>query len=81
MTFASRSDRPAASTTPTGGGLRRGSAEGAADSIPEPRWRLSAIGRQEMTELVLDAWRMVVPKRLAAAHLAAGGTPDGPARP
>ena len=43
--------------------------------------RLSAIGRQEMTELVLDAWRMVVPKRLAAAHLAAGGTPGGPARP
>jgi hypothetical protein len=34
-----------------------------------------------MTELVLDAWRMVVPKRVAAAHLAAGGTPDGPARP
>jgi hypothetical protein len=29
------------------------------------------IGREEMTELVLDAWRMVVPKRVAAAHLAA----------
>jgi hypothetical protein len=43
--------------------------------------RLGAIGRQEMTELVLDAWRMVVPKRVAAAHLAAGGTTDGPARP
>jgi hypothetical protein len=43
--------------------------------------RLSAIGREEMTELVLDAWRMVVPKRVAAAHLAAGATPDGPARP
>jgi hypothetical protein len=43
--------------------------------------RLGAIGRQEMTELVLDAWRMAVPKRVAAAHLAALGTPDGPARP
>ena len=43
--------------------------------------RLSAIGREEMTELVLDAWRMVVPKRVAAAHLAAGGAPGGPARP
>ena len=43
--------------------------------------RLSAIGREEMTELVLDSWRMVVPKRVAAAHLAAGATPDGPARP
>jgi hypothetical protein len=43
--------------------------------------RLSAIGREEMTELVLDAWRMVVPKRVAAAHLAAGGAPGGPERP
>jgi hypothetical protein len=43
--------------------------------------RLSAIGRAEMTELVLDAWRMVVPKRVAAAYLAAGGAPGGPARP
>jgi hypothetical protein len=43
--------------------------------------RLGAIGREEMTELVLDAWRMVVPKRVAAAHLAAGGMPDVPARP
>jgi hypothetical protein len=34
-----------------------------------------------MTELVLDAWRMVVPKRVAAAHLAAGGAPDGPEGP
>ena len=39
--------------------------------------RLGAIGRAEMTELVLDAWRMVVPKRVAAAYLA----PDGPAGP
>jgi hypothetical protein len=31
--------------------------------------RLSAIDDVEMRELVLDAWRMVVPKRVAAAHL------------
>jgi hypothetical protein len=31
--------------------------------------RLGAIDREEMTELVLDAWRMVVPKRVAAEHL------------
>jgi len=31
--------------------------------------RLAAIDRAELTELVLDAWRMVVPKRVAAAHL------------
>jgi len=43
--------------------------------------RLSAIGRDEMTELVLDAWRMVVPKRVAAAHLAAGGPAGQPASP
>ncbi len=29
--------------------------------------RLAAIDRTELTELVLDAWRMVVPKQLAAA--------------
>ena len=43
--------------------------------------RLSAIGREEMTELVLDAWRMVVPKRVAAAHLAAGGDARWPGAP
>jgi hypothetical protein len=32
--------------------------------------RLSAIGRTEMREIVLEAWRMVVPKRVAAAHIA-----------
>jgi hypothetical protein len=35
------------------------------------RWlevRLQAIDQTEMRELVLDAWRMVVPKRVAAAH-------------
>jgi hypothetical protein len=31
--------------------------------------RLNAIDPEEMRELVLDAWRMVVPKRVAAAHL------------
>ena len=29
--------------------------------------RLEAIDAKEMRELVLDAWRMVVPKRVAAA--------------
>jgi hypothetical protein len=31
---------------------------------------LDAIDDREMRELVTDAWRMVVPKRVAAAHLA-----------
>jgi hypothetical protein len=31
--------------------------------------RLDAIDDEEARELVLDAWRMVVPKRVAAAHL------------
>lgn len=31
--------------------------------------RLAAIDRTEMRELVLDAWRMVVPKSVAEAHL------------
>ena len=31
--------------------------------------RLAAIDEAEMREIVLDAWRMVVPKRVAAAHL------------
>jgi hypothetical protein len=30
--------------------------------------RLAAIDRTEMREIVLDAWRMVVPKKVAAAH-------------
>ncbi len=30
--------------------------------------RLEAIDAAEMREIVLDAWRMVVPKRVAAAH-------------
>jgi hypothetical protein len=31
--------------------------------------RLEAIDEVEMREIVLDAWRMVVPKRVAAEHL------------
>jgi hypothetical protein len=31
--------------------------------------RLAAIDEQEMREIVLDAWRMVVPKRVAAAYV------------
>jgi hypothetical protein len=31
--------------------------------------RLSALDDDEMREIVLDAWRMVVPRRVAAAHL------------
>ncbi|HEX4489815.1 MAG TPA: MmcQ/YjbR family DNA-binding protein [Acidimicrobiia bacterium] len=30
--------------------------------------RLAAIDAVEMREIVLDAWRMVVPKKVAAAH-------------
>jgi hypothetical protein len=43
--------------------------------------RLDAIGPAEMAELVLDAWRMVVPKRVAAAYLASGGPLHRPAQP
>ena len=32
--------------------------------------RMAALGRDEMGELIIDAWRMVVPKRVATAHLA-----------
>jgi hypothetical protein len=32
---------------------------------------LYAIDQTEMRELVVDAWRMVVPKRVAAEYLAA----------
>ena len=31
--------------------------------------RLDAIDADEMREIVVDAWRMVVPKRVAAEHL------------
>ena len=40
--------------------------------------RLSAIDHAEMTELVLDAWRMCVPKKVAAAYFADGPGADGP---
>lgn len=30
---------------------------------------LDRLGAEEMRELVIDAWRMVVPKRVAAEHL------------
>ena len=33
------------------------------------RARMAALDRDEMSELVTDAWRMVVPKKVAAAHL------------
>ena len=32
--------------------------------------RMAALGKDEMAELIVDAWRMVVPKGVAAAHLA-----------
>ncbi len=32
------------------------------------RGRLAAVDIDEMTELVVDAWRMVVPKRVAASY-------------
>lgn len=45
--------------------------------MPEPaderynwvRVRLAAIDEPELREIVVEAWRMVVPKRVAAAHL------------
>jgi hypothetical protein len=40
--------------------------------------RLAAIDEAEMQELVLDAWRMCVPKRVAAEYLAAGHPQGGP---
>jgi hypothetical protein len=42
------------------------------------RVRLSAIDRQELEELILDAWRMVVPKSVAAAYF---GEPTRPGAP
>jgi hypothetical protein len=46
--------------------------------------RLSALDQAEMEELVLDAWRMCVPKKVAAAHLGVEGgvrpAPPAPAR-
>jgi hypothetical protein len=31
--------------------------------------RMDALGEEEMRELIIDAWRMVVPKKVAAARL------------
>ncbi|GAA0922912.1 MmcQ/YjbR family DNA-binding protein [Pseudonocardia zijingensis] len=39
----------------------------------------AALEPDEMRELVVDAWRMVVPKRVAAAHLEGGGPGPQPA--
>jgi hypothetical protein len=36
------------------------------------RARLAALDEEEMRELVVEAWRMVVPKRVAAEHLDSG---------
>jgi hypothetical protein len=33
------------------------------------RARLAALDEEELSEIVVDAWRMVVPKRVAAAYL------------
>jgi hypothetical protein len=38
--------------------------------------RMAAIEEREMRELVLDAWRMVVPKHVAAAYSDASLSPD-----
>jgi hypothetical protein len=37
--------------------------------------QMAAIGVAEMRELIIDAWRMVVPKRLAAAYQSHGTGP------
>ena len=34
--------------------------------------RMDALDEEELREIVVDAWRMVVPKRLAAEHLGEG---------
>jgi hypothetical protein len=49
------------------------------DSDLRYRWcraRLAALDRDELEELIIDSWRMVVPKFVAAAYLAGAG-PDG----
>ncbi|MGE5287400.1 MAG: MmcQ/YjbR family DNA-binding protein [Micromonosporaceae bacterium] len=45
------------------------------------RVRLAAIDLAEMRELVVDSWRMVVPKRVAAAYDAQATQPSHPAEP
>jgi hypothetical protein len=39
------------------------------------RVRLAALDEAEMTELVVDAWCMVVPKSVSAAYLAGDSSP------
>jgi hypothetical protein len=41
--------------------------------------RLAVIDEVEMREIVVDAWQMVVPKRLAAAHLRVRASESEPA--
>jgi hypothetical protein len=43
------------------------------------RLRLARIGQAELAELVVDAWRMVVPRRVAEAYLRSGRAPVAPA--
>jgi hypothetical protein len=35
--------------------------------------RMAVLGADEMRELIIDAWRMCVPKKVAAAHLSGSG--------
>ena len=42
------------------------------------RARLAGLDHHLLDELVVDAWRLVVPKRVAAAYLAGGGMPAPP---
>ncbi len=58
-------------------------------SLPRPsdlrfNWihaRMAALDLAEMREFITDAWRMVVPKRLAAAHLSAAADLDARREP
>jgi hypothetical protein len=40
--------------------------------------RMAALGTEEMRELIIDAWRMVVPRKVIAAYLASTGGPGLP---
>jgi hypothetical protein len=42
------------------------------DGYPYVLVRLDAVGRNELAELIEDAWRIRAPKRLVAGHDAAG---------
>ncbi|MEW2385503.1 MmcQ/YjbR family DNA-binding protein [Micromonospora sp. NPDC047707] len=46
------------------------------DGYPAVLVRLDRIGVAELTELIVEAWYVRAPKRLAAAHRAAGPTPS-----